>query len=129
MANGDHLIPCGDAGGEKREVQRVIAAVHTHCVPGADELCQVALELFQLLTKHQIASSECLGERGVNLRLEPPIVLVRVHERNSIAHNYLLLTPTTPAIRQEPLARVHASPAGTPGFRSRSQRWREPQTA
>src|SRR2546426_6037863 len=86
MANGDHLIPCGDAGGEKREVQRVIAAVHTHCIPGADELCQVALEILQLLTKHQIASSECLGERGVNLRLEPPIVLAGVDERNSIAH-------------------------------------------
>jgi hypothetical protein len=89
------FVAGADAGGEQREMQRVIAAVHPHRIVGADELRQVLLEIPELLPEHEIAPSQRVGERGIDLRFEPPVVFARIHERDAIGQASLLLRATT----------------------------------
>ena len=95
MTDRHDLVAGTDAGGEEREVQRVISAVHAHRIPGAHELGEVPLEVSELLAENEVTPGQGVGERGVDLGLEPPVVFPRIHERNAIGQATLLLRATT----------------------------------
>ena len=81
-----HFVAGTDACGQQGKVQRVVAAINSYCVLGTDELGQTMFKITQLLTENQIALTEAISDRVIDLRLKPLIVLAWIYKRNSIFH-------------------------------------------
>jgi hypothetical protein len=71
-------------------VQRVITAIHSHCVLDAHEISQVFFEITQLLSQNQITLGERVRNSEIDFALQPPVVLTGIYERHLVRQTLVL---------------------------------------
>ena len=84
VRHGNHLVAGPDAGGDERQVQRVIAAADADGVFHADKGGEPLLEIAKLLPHDEIAARQRVDNRVLEFVSVAAIVLARVDERNFV---------------------------------------------
>src|SRR5712692_4566557 len=85
VGNGNDLVARPQTGSQHRKGERVITAVQSNRVLGADEASEVLLKCLELPAHDQVALGQTLSDCPVDTLSIATVVLPRIDKRNAVS--------------------------------------------